>query len=70
MAYASAARQTISLDEGDVVVLLPAKLSQRSIEMLQLQLRELSAGLISKNTGDDQSNLRGLAGLAAYVANQ
>lgn len=70
MAHAQATRQTISLDEGDVVVLLPAKLSQRSIKTLQTQLGELSAGLLPKSSGDDQAYLRGLAGLAAYVASR
>ena len=35
MAYAPETRQTIRLDEGDVIVLLPADLSPKSIGILQ-----------------------------------
>ncbi|MGH1573769.1 hypothetical protein ACRAWG_27895 [Methylobacterium sp. P31] len=69
MAQAPATRETIRLDEGDVIVLLPANLSQKSIDVLQAQLERLTAGLGSRSHEDGQSYLRGLAGLAAYVAN-
>ena len=69
MSYAPATRQTIRLDEGDVTILLPANLSQKSIEMLQVQLRGLAAGLGSRSSENGQSYLRGLAGLAAHIAN-
>lgn len=70
MAYAPATRQTIRLDEGEVIILLPAALSQKSIGILQIRLEMLAAGLGSRSNEDDQSHLRGLAGLAAYVANR
>ncbi|WP_457108807.1 hypothetical protein [Methylobacterium sp. P5_C11] len=69
MAYVSATRQTIRLDEGDVTILLPADLSEKSIGILRIRLETLAAGLGSKRNDDDQSYLRGLAGLAAYIAN-
>lgn len=69
MAHVPATRETIRLDEGDVVVLLPANLSYKSIGILQAQLVMLAAGLNSRSDEDGQSHLRGLAGLAAYVAN-
>ncbi|MER2269081.1 hypothetical protein [Methylobacterium oxalidis] len=69
MADAPATRETISLDEGDVVVLLPANLSPESIGILQTQLEKLAAGLSSRSKENGQSYLRGLAGLAAYCAN-
>jgi hypothetical protein len=69
MAYAPATRETIRLDEGDVIVLLPANLSQKSIGILQAQLERLTAGLRPGSNEDGQSHLRGLAGLAAYMAN-
>lgn len=68
MAYAPATRQTIKLDEGDVTILVPANLSQKSIGILRIQIEMLAAGLGSKSSNDDQAYLRGLAGLAAYVA--
>jgi hypothetical protein len=70
MAHAPATRETIRLDEGDAIVLLPANLSQKSIGILQIRLEMLAAGLGSGSNEDDQSHLRGLAGLAAYVANR
>ena len=66
---ASATRETIRLDEGDVVVLLPANLSPKSIGVLQIQLEKLAAGLGSKGNENGQSYLRGLADLAAHFAN-
>jgi len=69
MTHTSATRETIRLDEGDAIVLLPANLSQKSIEMLQVQLRGLAAGLGSRCSENGQSYLRGLAGLAAHIAN-
>ena len=69
MAYAPETRQTIRLDEGDVIVLLPADLSPKSIGILQIRLEMLAAGLGSRSNEDDQSYLRGLAGLAGYLAN-
>ena len=69
MAYASATRQTIKLDEGDVTILFPTNLSQKSIGILRIRIEMLAAELGSKSSCDDQSFLRGLTGLAAYVAN-
>ena len=69
MAYDPATRQTFKLDEGDVTILFPANLSQKSIGILRLRIEMLAAELGSKGNNDDQSYLRGLAGLAAYVAN-
>ena len=69
MAYASATRQTIKLDEGNVTILFPANLSRKSIGILRLRIEMLAAELGSKDNNDDQSYLRGLAGLAAHVAN-
>ncbi|WP_245516643.1 hypothetical protein [Methylobacterium segetis] len=69
MADAPATRETISLDEGDVVVLLPANLSPASIGILQTQLEKLAAGLSSRSNENGQAYLRGLAGLAAFGAN-
>ncbi|WP_238292820.1 hypothetical protein [Methylobacterium longum] len=69
MAHAPATRQTIKLDEGDVTILLPADLSQKSIGILRIRIEMLAAELGSKSNNDDQSYLRGLAGLAAHVAN-
>jgi hypothetical protein len=68
MAQAPAIRETIRLDEGDVIVLLPANLSQKSIGVLQAQLERLAEGLGSRSNEDGGAYLRGLAGLAAYVA--
>ncbi|MGH1570485.1 hypothetical protein ACRAWG_07140 [Methylobacterium sp. P31] len=69
MAHVPATRETIRLDEGDVIVLLPANLSQKSIGILQARLEMLAAGLNSRINEGGQSYMRGLAGLAAYVAN-
>lgn len=69
MADAPATRETIRLDEGDVVVLLPANLSLESIGILQSQLEKLAVGLSSRSNETGQSYLRGLAGLAAFTAN-
>jgi hypothetical protein len=69
MAYAPETRQTIRLDEGDVIVLLPADLSPKSIGILQIRLEMLAAGLGSGGNENEQSRLRGLAGLAGYLAN-
>jgi hypothetical protein len=69
MAQAPAIRETIRLDEGDAIVLVPAGLSQKSIGVVQAQLHKLAAGLGSRSHEDGQSHLRGLAGLAAFVAN-
>ena len=69
MAHVPATRETIRLDEGDVIVLLPANLSHESIGILQAQLTILAAGVNARSDEDGQSRLRGLAGLAAYVAN-
>ncbi|AWN43028.1 hypothetical protein U8607_13435 [Methylobacterium durans] len=68
MADAPATRETIRLDEGDVVVLLPANLSPASIGILQIQLEKLAAGLSARREESGQSYLRGLAGLAAFGA--
>ena len=70
MAHVPATRETIRLDEGDVTILLPADLSQKSIGILQIRLEMLAAGLGSRSNEDDRSYLRGLAGLAGYVANR
>jgi hypothetical protein len=69
MTHVPATRETIRLDEGDVIVLLPANLSHRSIGILQAQLVTLAEGLNARSDEDGQSHLRGLAGLAAYIAN-
>jgi hypothetical protein len=69
MPYTPATRETIRLDEGEAIVFLPPNLSQKSIEILQVQLGELAAGLRSRSSEDGQSYLRGLAGLAAHIAN-
>ena len=68
MPYTPATRETIRLDEGEAIVFLPPNLSQKSIEILQVQLEELAAGLRARSSEDAQSYLRGLAGLAAHIA--
>ena len=62
-------RETIRLDEGDVVVLLPDTLSAESVGLLQIQLEKLAEGLGSKARENSQAYLRGLASLAAHLAN-
>jgi len=69
MTHTAPTRETIKLDEGDAIVFLPANLSRKSIEILRVQFGELAAGLNSKSSKNGQFYLRGLAGLAAHMAN-
>ena len=68
MADAAAIHETIRLDEGDVIVLLPGNLSPTSIGLLQAKLDGLAAELNARCTEESHSSLSGLAGLAAYLA--
>lgn len=70
MADVSSIRETIHLDEGDVIVLLPGSLSQKSVTVLQAKLASLAAGANAGGGEDGHSSLPGLAGLAAYLANR
>lgn len=69
MADAAAIRETIRLDEGDVIVLLPGNLSPTSIGLLQAKLDGLAADLNTRCLEDSRASLSGLAGLAAVLAN-
>ncbi|GAN48194.1 hypothetical protein ACXR8U_31935 (plasmid) [Methylobacterium radiotolerans] len=69
MADAAAIRETIRLDEGDVIVLLPGNLSPTSIGLLQAKLDGLAADLNARCLEDSRASLSGLAGLAAVLAN-
>ncbi|MEE7449668.1 hypothetical protein MRF4_18655 [Methylobacterium radiotolerans] len=69
MADVAAIRETIHLDEGDVIVLLPGTLSPTSIGLLQAKLDGLAADLNARRMEESPSSLSGLAGLAAFLAN-
>ncbi|MEE7504410.1 hypothetical protein ACLBXO_22665 [Methylobacterium sp. C33D] len=69
MADVAAIRETIHLDEGDVIVLLPGDLSLASINLLQAKLDGLAADLNARCMEESRASLSGLAGLAAFLAN-
>lgn len=64
----AAIRETIHLDEGDVIVLLPSNLSPASIGLLQAKLDGLAADLNARCLEESRASLSGLAGLAAFLA--
>lgn len=64
----AAIRETIHLDEGDVIVLLPGNLAPASIGLLQAKLDGLAADLNARCLEESRASLSGLAGLAAFLA--
>jgi len=61
-------QESFRLDDGDVTITFPAKISHRGVEDLKSHLDQLIDELRGRTDAERQAFLRGLAELAAYEA--
>jgi hypothetical protein len=70
MTDAAIRQESFRLDDGDVIISFPAKISPRGVEDLKFRLDLLIDELRGRTDAERQAFLRGLAELAAYEASR